>query len=134
MPIESRIKYDPTLSVNENAERNGVSVSAVRYFIRTRGIDRRFECKMKVIEGLQSYINEHPEATKAEVQRATGHSINTIRRYWDVLNGNTSTEELKTIKVRGAKRTVFDKELEYPDKVANGKRLASDILKDEINE
>ena len=130
MPIESRIKYDPTLSVNENAERNGVSVSAVRYFIRTRGIDRRFECKMKVIEGLQSYINEHPEATKAEVQKSTGYSINTIRRYWDVLNGNTSTEELQTIKVRGAKRTVFDKELEYPDKVANGKRLASDILKD----
>ena len=27
-----------------------------------------------------------------------GYSINTIRRYWDVLNGNTSTEELKTIK------------------------------------
>ena len=87
MPIESKIKYDPELSVNENAERNGVSISAIRYYIRTRGIDRRYDVKVKVLEGMQAYIDEHPEATRAELQRVTGHSINTIRRYWDVLHG-----------------------------------------------
>ncbi len=119
MPIESRIKYDPTLSVNENAERNGVSVSAVRYFIRTRGIDRRYEVKAKVLEGMQAYIDEHPEATKAEVQKATGHSINTIRRYWEVLHGfeTLPTNKLKE-DIRGRKKVVSHKRhITYLDKL-----------------
>lgn len=87
MANESKIKYNPSLSVQENAKINGVSVAAIRYYIRTRGIDRRYDVKVKVLEGMQAYIEEHPEATKAELQRATGHSINTIRRYWEVLHG-----------------------------------------------
>lgn len=93
MPRETKIKYDPSLSVAENAKKCGVSVAAIRYYIRTRGIDRRYDVKVKVLEGMQAYIDEHPEATKAELQRATGHSINTIRRYWEVLHG---TDELPT--------------------------------------
>ena len=119
MPIESRIKYDPTLSVEENAKINGVSVSAIRYFIRTRGIDRRYDVKAKVLEGMQAYIDEHPEATKAELQKATGHSINTIRRYWEVLHG---FETLPTNKhkedIRGKEKVVSHKRhIAYLDKL-----------------
>lgn len=42
---------------------------------------------------MKAYLAEHPNATRAELQRATGHGINTIRRYWDVLHG---TDELPT--------------------------------------
>lgn len=93
MSRETKIKYDPSLSVAENAKKCGVSVAAVRYYIKTRGIDRRFEEKKKVLKGMKAYLKEHPNATRAELQRATGHGINTIRRYWDVLHG---TEELPT--------------------------------------
>lgn len=93
MPRESRITYDPSLSVAENAKKCGVSVAAIRYYIKTRGIDRRYEGKVKVLEGMKAYLAEHPNATRAELQRATGHGINTIRRYWDVLHG---TDELPT--------------------------------------
>lgn len=93
MSRETKIKYDPSLSVVENAKMCGVSVAAIRYYIKTRGIDRRFEEKKKVLKGMKAYLKEHPNATRAELQRATGHGINTIRRYWDVLHG---TEELPT--------------------------------------
>ena len=93
MPRETKIKYDSRLSVAENAKKCGVSVAAIRYYIKTRGIDRRYEGKVKVLEGMKEYLAEHPNATRAELQRATGHGINTIRRYWDVLHG---TDELPT--------------------------------------
>ena len=79
------IKYSPSLSIAENAKRNGVNEDAIRYYIRTRGIDRRYEGKMKVLEELKAYIEEHPNATRAELSKATGHGINTVRRYWDIL-------------------------------------------------
>ena len=93
MPRETKIKYDPSLSVAENAKKCGVSVAAIRYYIKTRGIDRRYEGKVKVLEGMKAYLAEHPNATRAELSKATGHGINTIRRYWEVLHG---TEELPT--------------------------------------
>lgn len=93
MPRETKIKYDSRLSVAENAKKCGVSVAAIRYYIKTRGIDRRYEGKVKVLEGMKAYLVEHPNATRAELQRATGHGINTIRRYWDVLHG---ADELPT--------------------------------------
>ena len=79
MPRETKIKYDSSLSVAENAKMCGVSVAAIRYYIKTRGIDRRYEGKVKVVEGMKAYLAEHPNATRAELQRATGHGINTIR-------------------------------------------------------
>lgn len=82
MPRESRITYNPKLSVVENAKKCGVSVAAIRYYIKTRGIDRRYEGKVKVLEGMKAYLAEHPNATRAELQRATGHGINTVRRYF----------------------------------------------------
>ena len=130
MPRNTKIKYDPSLSVAENAKKCGVTEDAIRYYIRTRGIDRRYEGKMKVLEGMKAYIAEHPNATRAELQRATGHGINTVRRYWDVLHGNTTTEQFKSCKVKSITRTDLDKRLENPDKIANGHRLASEMLKE----
>ena len=41
-----KLKYDPNLSVRENAVRCGVSESAIRKFIRTNGIDRNYDNKV----------------------------------------------------------------------------------------
>ena len=40
MPRQSKIKYDPALTLKQNAEKNGVSIDAIKYFVKTRGIDR----------------------------------------------------------------------------------------------
>ena len=95
MPRNTKIKYDPSLSVVENAKMCGVSVAAIRYYIKTRGIDRRYEGKMKVLEGMKAYLVEHPNATRAELQRATGHGINTIRRYWLAAHGTGEIQPSK---------------------------------------
>jgi predicted transcriptional regulator len=67
----SKIKYNPSLSVAENARLNNCTVDAIRYYIRTRGIDRRYEGKMNIIEDIKKYLQVHPSAKKAEVARET---------------------------------------------------------------
>ena len=88
MPRECKIQYYPKLSIKANAKKNGVTEDAIRYYIRTRGIDRRYEEKKRVLKDMKAYIKEHPNATKAEVARQTGRGINTVVRYWDILQGN----------------------------------------------
>ena len=130
MPRESRIIYDPSLSVKENAVKCGVTEDAIRYYIRTRGIDRRYEGKMKVFEELKDYVTEHPNATRAELAKKTGHGINTVRRYWDVIHGVSSPEQFKNSSKQQTTRTRLDRELENPDKIANRQPLASELLKE----
>lgn len=86
--MTSKIQYYPKLSVHENAVKNGVSEDAIRYFIRTRKIDRRYERKVNIVNEIRAYLKEHPNATKDEVSKATKHGINTIRDYWEVAKGN----------------------------------------------
>lgn len=92
MPSRVKIQYNPSLSIAENAERNGVNEDAIRYYIRTRGVDRRYAEKMKVLKSMQDYLDEHPNATKAEVARQSGRGINTVVRYWDILQGRARLE------------------------------------------
>lgn len=120
MPVKSKIVYDPTLSVQENAAKSGVSVNAIRYYIRTRGIDRRYHGKVNVVEELKAYLKEHPNATRAELSRETGHGINTIRRYWEIAHGNgmLMPKEDKTnhLEERRIKR-LHKKHIAYLDKL-----------------
>lgn len=95
MPRESRITYNQSLSVEENAKRNGVTVSAIRYYIKTRGIDRRYDAKANIISDIQRYLKKHPEATMREVVKATGHGINTVKGYWDIVHGKVDAEKLR---------------------------------------
>ena len=82
-----RYRYNPSLSVAENARINGVDENSIRYYIKSMGIDRRYEAKVSIVEDIRKYLAGHPNATKAEVVRATGYGINTVRRYWDIALG-----------------------------------------------
>jgi hypothetical protein len=84
-------RYNPSLSVAENARINGVDEDSMRYYIKSMGIDRRYEAKVSIVEDIRKYLTGHPNATKAEVVRATGHGINTVRRYWDIALGEDSS-------------------------------------------
>ena len=83
MSRESRIQYNPALSVKEIAKRNGVSEAAIRYYIKVNNIDRRFDRKQNVIDDCRKYLKKHPKATRNEIQQKTGHSLSTIRKYWE---------------------------------------------------
>ena len=40
------INYNPAISVKENATRNGVSEATIRYHIKVKSVDRRYERKL----------------------------------------------------------------------------------------
>ncbi len=119
MPNESRIIYDPALSVADNAKNNGVSEDVIRYYIRTRGVDRRYAEKKKVLKSMQAYLKEHPNATKAEVARQSGRGINTVVRYWDILQGKAKLQpRARKSDTREQKSTALNKrQIEYLDKL-----------------
>ena len=69
MSRESRIQYNPALSVKENAKKNGVSEAAIRDYIKTHSIDRRYDRKQNIIEDCRKYLKKHPKATLDEIQK-----------------------------------------------------------------
>lgn len=126
MSKESRINYSPSLSVRENALRNNVSEAGIRYYIRTRGIDRRYERKAGIIESIRKYIKGSPDATMYETVRATGHDMRTIRKYWDAATG---TEDCGVFRAAGK---ISGKGLrEMNDYYATHPSCAADILREE---
>lgn len=80
---ESKIQYNPSLSVKENAKRNDVTEAAIRYYIKVNNIDRRFDRTQNLIADCRKYLKKHPNATKTELHEKTGHSLSTIRIYWE---------------------------------------------------
>ncbi len=78
----SKITYNPKLSISENAKNNGVSEAGIRYYIKVNKVDRRYERKKNVIADCKRYLNKHPNVSRNEILRGTGHSLTTIRKYW----------------------------------------------------
>ena len=127
---ESKIQYNPSLSVAQNAKRNNVTEAAIRYYIKVNNIDRRFDRTQNLIADCKNYLKEHPNATRAELAKETGHGINTIRRYWDAAHERASTEQFKNDSKKKFTRTRLDNAVKDPSKIANGKPLASELLKE----
>lgn len=125
----SKIKYNPSLSVAENARLNNCTVDAIRYYIRTRGIDRRYEGKMNIIEDIKKYLQVHPSAKKAEVARETMHGINQVKKYWDAAKGEGKTSQFKSGRKAATKiKSKFEEDKRLA--IANKKELASELLKE----
>lgn len=81
MPLKSRINYNPTISIKENAERCGVTMSAIRKYILEQGIDRRYDEQLKRYNAVRLYLQTHKEAKPSEVASALGMSLNTAKKY-----------------------------------------------------
>ena len=92
MPRASKISnYNPAISVEENAKRNGVSVASIRNYIKVHNLDRRHERKQNIIAACKKYLKKHPKATREELHQNTGYSLTTIRQYWEYI---TTEKEL----------------------------------------
>lgn len=85
MARNSKIIYNPELSIKENAERNGVSISGVNYYIRTHKIDRRYDRSAKIIADCRKYYRSHKSANKGAIAKATGYSRNAVNKYWEYI-------------------------------------------------
>jgi predicted NAD-dependent protein-ADP-ribosyltransferase YbiA (DUF1768 family) len=99
---ETKIQYNPSLTVKENAKKNGVSEAAIRYYIKVNHLDRRYDNTLSIIESCREYLKNHPQATKSELHRETKHSLSSIRHYWDYII--TGKEYLKFDRKKAKKR------------------------------
>lgn len=78
------LKYNPTLSVKENAEMCGVSESAIRKYIKENNIDRNFDSKTVRQKAITELHEKSPHLSLREMSRELGYSVNTIRKYLNV--------------------------------------------------
>lgn len=75
------LRYDPNLSIEENAAKCGVTVHAIRKYIQTNGIDRRHDAKLAKFLAVQRVKTQKPNATIREIAKELGFSENTVRKY-----------------------------------------------------
>lgn len=123
----SKIVYDPSLSVKDIAQKNGVSIAAVRYYIKVNHIDRRAEEKSRIIAACRKYLSYHPKASKSKVAKETKFGISTICKYWDYIS--TDKPFLDFDREKAKKRQRFA--TVTPEKVAyNRHELWSDVLRE----
>lgn len=84
-------KYNPTLSIKENAERNGVTEAVVRNYIQRNLVNRRHDRKQVIIDACRKYLKNNPQTTKTEISKKLGYTLVTLRKYWEYI---TTEKEL----------------------------------------
>ena len=90
--MKKRINYNPSLSISENASKNGVTEDAVRYYIRSHNIDRRKEGQIKIISDCRRLLATEPELSPFQISRKLPYSINTVKKYWNQIVGEQEIE------------------------------------------
>lgn len=81
MPTKSRINYNPSLSIKQNADRCGVTEAAIRKYINEQCIDRRYDEQVKRYNAVKVYLQTHKDAKPSEVAKALSMSLNTAKKY-----------------------------------------------------
>ncbi len=89
----NKVVYNPELSIADNAKANNITQEEMRYYIRSRGIDRRNAERQPYILKIREYRKEHPTASRKETAAAIGIGINTTRKYWDIAVGQKGIKE-----------------------------------------
>lgn len=100
-------KYNPAVSVKENAARCGVSVAAIRKFIQENNIDRKGDAAIHRQRAIKELRSKNPSISIAEIQRQTGYSYNTIRKYLLMLDDVSKTNTKKVSRFEISNNTII---------------------------
>ena len=90
------LRYDPNLSIEDNAKKCGVTVHAIRKYIQANGIDRRHDAQLAKFLAVQKVRTLKPHVTVREIAEELGISQNTVRKY---LNSANEPSKIGTEKV-----------------------------------
>lgn len=90
--MKKNIRYNPTLTVAENARKNGVTEDAIRYYIKAHNIDRRKEAAVRIVNACRKVLAEQPDLTPYKVAHEIGASVNTVKKYWELIVGEKEIE------------------------------------------
>lgn len=74
-------QFNPALSLKDNADYLGCSVSALKKHLRKNDVDSRYDSFYARWKSINDFKKAHPAYTLKEKSEALGYSINTIRKY-----------------------------------------------------
>ena len=74
-------KYNPNLSVKENAELCNCSVAAIRHYIKVNGIDRKYDEALKKWKQVNDFSRLHPDYSAYRIAKELGISQHTVTKY-----------------------------------------------------
>lgn len=74
-------KYNPNLSVKENAELCNCSVAAIRHYIKVNGIDRKYDEALKKWKLVNDFSRQHPDYSPYRTAKELGISQHTVTKY-----------------------------------------------------
>lgn len=74
-------KYNPNLTVKENAELCNCSVSAIRHYIKVNGIDRKYDETLKKWKLVNDFAKLHPDYSPYRLAKELGISQHTVTKY-----------------------------------------------------
>lgn len=94
------LRYNPCLTVAENAANCGVSESAIRKYIRMNCIDRKYDNQIARRKAILTLKKDNPSMSLAEIARSLGYSVNTIKKYLSM--------DAELLKIDTSKVSVFD--------------------------
>lgn len=82
--LSKKIKmiYDARLSVEENADKCGVSVPTLYLWLRMNHVDRKYDSMFLRYKAIKNAQKQHPSWSIRKVAQETGYAINTVRKYW----------------------------------------------------
>lgn len=76
-----RDKYNPNLSVKENAELCNCSVAAIRHYIKVNGIDRKYDEALKKWKLINDFYKQHPDYSPYRLAKELEISQHTVTKY-----------------------------------------------------
>ena len=74
-------RYNPALSVKENAEALGCSEAAIKKYLRQNQMDRKYDSTYIRWKRIHDLKRQHPDYSLKRKSVELGYSINTIRKY-----------------------------------------------------
>lgn len=74
-------KYNPNLSVKENAVLCNCSVAAVRHYIKVNGIDRKYDEALKRWKLVNEFHQKHGDYSPYRISKELGISQHTVTKY-----------------------------------------------------
>lgn len=94
----SKIIYNPQLTIEENAINNKVTKYAIRWYIKTNGIDRKRDNAIILQRSINEFKKNNPNKTLREISDALDISVNTVRKYLKetVSISNIDSDKLST--------------------------------------
>lgn len=90
--------YDPTLSIEENAIKNGVKPSTMYHYLKKNGYDRTYDLRIQQYRRIWKYHKENPKAKAPQIALELGLTANTVRKYLKMEEPQPQEKKISAIK------------------------------------